>query len=124
MGKVRKFEQLDYETGEVIKKYDTIKDALIEHQIHRATLNHAMINKGGRLPDRKLLFRYGDGINKPIHRYKVGKLNEAGEVVKVYNSVEQAAIENYVSEKTISVAITRRNGLVPSLGIRFKYILK
>ena len=123
MGKIREFEQLDYETGEVIKRYRTVKEALEEHGIDRAKMRLAFMGHDGKFPDKKLWFRYGDGVNKPLQRYQVGKLNDAGEVVKVYNSAEQATIEHYVTEKTIGIAIRTRNGFVPSLGMRFKYML-
>ncbi|MDA3731635.1 NUMOD1 domain-containing DNA-binding protein [Niameybacter massiliensis] len=124
MGKRRKFNQLDYVTGEVIKTYSSIKEALEEHKIDRARLHKMLADNDGKFDKRHLRFAYGDGSNRPIKRYGIAEIEDGtNKIIKQYARIEEAAEAHYISEKTIRNAIAYNGGYVKTLGVSFRYIV-
>ncbi len=44
-----------------------------------------------------------------------------GELVEEYNSISDAAYDNWLNERTVYKALNKRNGFIHSLSLRFEF---
>lgn len=122
MGKTRKLNQLDYETGKVIRTFSSLSEACDEFEISLSNIWHAIEKKNGVLPIKKLRFEYAEERVNNTQR-KVRQLDyETGEVVETYNNMEEAALDNFISLKALRKALSKREGYMPVAKLRFEFI--
>ena len=122
MPRERKLNLLDYETGQVIKTYNSIKEALEELGIDRANLVRALKKTEGKMSRKKLRFNYADGVDNPLCARRVKQLDyDTGEVIEEYESINLAAKDNFIASKTLRNALNNRRGLIKSKNLRFEY---
>lgn len=63
--------------------------------------------------------RYGHKNNtKRVRQYDI----ETNELLGEYESIKDAAYDNYIDKKTIPYAIKNNNGICKKLGCRFEYV--
>lgn len=122
MCKTRKLNQLDYETGEVIRTFSSLSEACDEFEISLSNIWHAIEKKNGVLPIKKLRFEYAEERVNNSQR-KIRQLDyETGEVVDTYNNMEDAASDNFISVKALRKALSKRQGYMPVAKLRFEFI--
>ena len=91
MGKTRKLNQLDYETGEVVRTFSSLSEACDEFGISLSNICNAIEKKNGVMPIKKLRFEYAEERVNNTKR-KVRQLDyETGELIEIYNNMEEAA---------------------------------
>ena len=119
MSAARKVKELDFETGELIRTFNSIQEACDFHDIERPSIYNALVNQKGRMLRKKLRFEY---VGEYIIR-KVRQLDyDTGEEIEVYNSAEAAAHDNFVDPKRIREALRMQNGCIHSKQLRFEYV--
>lgn len=120
----QKLVRLDPETDFVLEIFNSVREASEKYDITDSVIRKGMWKYGGRLVKRNLKFRYfkeGDVVvlatNKKINQIDI----ETGEVIETYNSIIDAAEDNYLSFEAVSVALRKRNGEIRSKGLKFEY---
>lgn len=122
MGKTRKLNQLDYETGKVIRTFSSLSEACDEFGISLYNIWHAIEKKNGVMPIKKLRFEYAEERVNNTKR-KVKQLDyETGELIETYNNMEDAASDNFISVKALRKALSKRSGYMPVAKLRFEFI--
>ena len=122
MGKTRKVNQLDYETGKVIRTFSSVREACDTFGINAPNIWHAIEKNNGIMPVKKLRFEYAEGRIYKTKR-KIKQLDyDTGEFVGEYDNLETAAIDNCVSLKALEKAMKYRNGYMPVAKLRFEFI--
>lgn len=125
MPMVRRLNQLDFETGEVVETYGSMKEALEKFGLFRVDVTNAIVKNNGKLNNKHLRFAYADGPNKPLCHYRVAQVDyDTDEIIEKYDDAELAAEDNFVNAKTIRNAIRNRGGYIKSKRLKFKYILE
>lgn len=122
MGKTRKVNQLDYETGKVIRTFSSVREVCDTFGINAPNIWHAIEKNNGIMPVKKLRFEYAEGRIYKTKR-KIRQLDyDTGEFVGEYDNIETAAIDNCVSLKALEKAMKYRNGYMPVAKLRFEFI--
>ena len=116
--------------GKLIRVYPTATNAARSRHLFKRTIDRA--TRGDLLTAKNLLWRRVDKDNVPasIEPYKkekhsnikkqVAKLDENGNIVKIYSSLSNAAKENKIDPHTLR---DRLNGKYSSLNkTKFKYV--
>lgn len=47
---------------------------------------------------------------------------ETNEVIEEYNTIEEAAYDNYIDRKMLTFAVLHNQGKIDRLGLKFEYI--
>ncbi len=122
MGKTRKLNQLDYETGEVVRTFSSLSEACDEFGIRLSNICNAIEKKNGVMPIKKLRFEYAEERVNNTKR-KVRQLDyETGELIETYNNMEEAASDNFISLKALRKALSKRDGHMPAAKLRFEFV--
>ena len=122
MGKTRKLNQLDYETGEVVRTFSSLSEACDEFGISLSNICNAIGKKNGVMPIKKLRFEYAEERVNNTKR-KVRQLDyETGELIETYNNMEEAASDNFISLKALRKALSKRDGHMPAAKLRFEFV--
>ena len=122
MGKTRKVNQLDYETGKVIRTFSSVREACDTFGINAPNIWHAIEKNKGIMPIKKLRFEYAEGRIYKTKR-KIRQLDyDTGELIDTYDNIENAAIDNWVSLKALEKAMKYRNGYMTVAKLRFEFI--
>ncbi len=122
MGKTRKLNQLDYETGEVVRTFSSLSEACDEFGISLSNICNAIEKKNGVMPIKKLRFEYAEERVNNTKR-KVRQLDyETGELIETYNNMEEAASDNFISLKALRKALSKRDGHMPAAKLRFEFV--
>ena len=122
MGKTRKLNQLDYETGKVIRTFSSLSEACDEFGISLSNICNAIEKKNGVMPIKKLRFEYAE---ERIYKTKrrIRQLDyDTGELIEIYENIETAALDNWVSFKALENAMKCRNGYMTASKLRFEYV--
>lgn len=57
------------------------------------------------------------------HGIKINQLDfDTGEIIDTYNSVMEAALDNYIDDSTLRRALKKRNGIILTKGLRFEEV--
>lgn len=116
----RKINELDYVTGEVIRVFNSIREATDFHNIDHMGIHYAIKKNGGYMPIKKLRFEYASEAE--VIR-KVEQLDyETGECIEVYNSANAAALDNFLTPYSIRLALNKNNGILHKKQLRFRYV--
>ncbi len=122
MGKTRKVNQLDYETGKVIRTFSSLKETCDVFGTSAPNIWHAIEKNKGLMPIKRLRFEYAeDRIYKTKRRIR--QLDyDTGELIEIYENIETAAFDNWVSFKALEKAMKCRNGYMTASKLRFEYV--
>lgn len=121
----QKVSQLEYTTGEVIAIYNSVLEASELNGFESdAAIRKAFRLYKGVLKKYMLRFRYykeGDEVEMARHK-KVRQLDyDTGEEIEVYNSITEAAWDNYVGYETLAEALRKKCGILSEKKLRFEY---
>lgn len=121
----QKVSQLEWTTGKVIAIYNSVSEASEENGLISDTpIRKAFIRKTDTLNKYKLRFRYykdGDELEMARHK-KIRQVDYyTGEEIEVYNSITEAAWDNWLCYETLSDALRKCNGMINSKKLRFEY---
>ncbi len=122
MGKTRKLNQLDYETGKVIRTFSSLSEACDEFGISFSAIWYAIEKKKGVMPTKKLILEYAEERVNDSKR-NIRQLDyETGELIETYNNMEEAASDNFISVKALRKALSKRDGYMTVAKLRFEFV--
>ena len=121
----RKMNELDYETGEVIRTFNSMQQVADYHDISINALIYALVRKDGYMLRKKLRFAYVDNkrIENPRDKRKVRQLDYyTGEEIEIYETAEEAAEDNFISPTTLREVLRLRDGCMKLKKLKFEYV--
>lgn len=118
--KPRAINQLEYTTGETIKMFSSVSEVEKLYNIDGTSIRYAIKNNNGRIVKKKLRFEYAEPLG--VIRKVVQLDYITNEVIEVYNSVNQASIDNFISPCSIRIALAKNNGILHRKKLKFKYL--
>lgn len=122
MGIPRKLNELDYASGEFIRCFDSLSQAADFHNISTMNIWTSITKNNGRMNNLKLRFQYAEDYIQRT-QCKVKQLDYyTGEEIEIYNNLEEAALDNFVSVRYLRDAMDKRNGYMRVKKLRFEYI--
>ena len=121
----RKVTQLDVETSEVIAVYSSMAEATDATGLESETMiRKALIRTDGVLKKYGLRFRYfEEGDEKVSRSRKIRQLDiDTNEEIEVYDSITEAANDNFMSFSQLYKALKDTNGELKNRGLKFEYV--
>lgn len=122
MGFQRKVNRLNYDTGEIIETFNSVSEANSKFNLRKSDIWYSIKTQNGLIPSKKLRFEYAeDRINNT--KRNVRQLDyETGEVIEIYNNMEEAALDNFISLEALKKALSKRDGCMPIVKLRFEFV--
>lgn len=122
MGLQRKVNRLDYDTGEILETFNSVSEANSKFNLRKSDIWYSIKTQNGLIPIKKLRFEYAE---ERIYKTKrrIRQLDyDTGELIEIYENIETAAFDNWVSFKALEKAMKCRNGYMTASKLRFEYV--
>lgn len=122
MGITRKLNQLDYETGEVKRRFNSVAQACEDLNLSSSRIWYAIKYREGKMPKLKLRFEYAEALSYKLRR-KVRQIDYyTNELIDEYKNIEDAAKDNFVTYDAVRHALNKNNGVMKIAKLKFEYI--
>lgn len=122
MGLQRKVNRLNYDTGEILETFNSVSEANSKFNLRKSDIWYSIKTQNGLIPIKKLRFEYAE---ERIYKTKrrIRQLDyDTGELIEIYENIETAAFDNWVSFKALEKAMKCRNGYMTASKLRFEYV--
>jgi hypothetical protein len=122
VGFQRKVNRLNYDTGEIIETFNSVSEANSKFNLRKSDIWYSIKTQNGLIPSKKLRFEYAE---ERIYKTKrrIRQLDyDTGELIEIYENIETAALDNWVSFKALENAMKCRNGYMTASKLRFEYV--
>lgn len=113
----KRIQQLNYETGEIIKEYDTLTQAAQDAKVTQCAIRRAIQHANGCMHLKKLRFRY---LDTQLNAAPIIELDyHTGEIVQRFDSIEDVLNFFGLSRAGLYRALYAQNGCMPYKQLRF-----